>query len=355
MLRVWISITRMKLWQLIQNPMFSYLMPQNQCRRKKSSSSGVTFPKQVYTGRRNESTFLKEVSFVGNNSYIATGGDCGNLYIWEKTTGKLVQLLKGDGHVVNGVAPHPFLPLLATCGIDSEGKVFSPGDKNTFDQKYSETVMKENNEDVPLPEGEPISLFQLWDLLTRIRREGENIVPEDEEEEGEETESHQEYRDKISRADSLRLIANDLFKNAKYQEAIAHYDDALSKLDFAVDSPPIEKERVESRVFCMVNKAACFLKMEQYDQVIAECNSVLSIQPKHPKALYRRAQAFISQKDYPSARKDLLKALSVWPDDQVIRKLLDDLNKLEDVPQEKQEEEESRGPSKFFQGLFKKF
>ena len=43
--------------------------------------------------------------------------------MWHKQTGKLVNMLKADDSVVNGVAPHPHLPYLATCGIDSDGKV----------------------------------------------------------------------------------------------------------------------------------------------------------------------------------------------------------------------------------------
>lgn len=87
---------------------------------------------QRYTGRINCRTFLKEVRrcgqllhdtvvrvnvpvvvdvacltspevvFLGGDNFVATGGDCGNIYIWEKTTGKLVNLLQADQHVVNG-------------------------------------------------------------------------------------------------------------------------------------------------------------------------------------------------------------------------------------------------------------
>ncbi len=36
-----------------------------------------------------------------------------------------MQLLAGDSSVVNGVAPHPYLPYLAICGIDQDAKVES--------------------------------------------------------------------------------------------------------------------------------------------------------------------------------------------------------------------------------------
>lgn len=64
----------------------------------KSAETVSTFVRQ-YKGRRNVQTFLKEVSFVGGNEYVATGSDCGNLFIWEKESGNLVQCLKADKHV----------------------------------------------------------------------------------------------------------------------------------------------------------------------------------------------------------------------------------------------------------------
>lgn len=78
---------------------------------------------QVYKGHRNVRTFLKEISFLCDNEYVTTGSDCGHAFMWHKRTGKLVNMLKADDSVVNGVAPHPSLPYLATCGIDSDGKV----------------------------------------------------------------------------------------------------------------------------------------------------------------------------------------------------------------------------------------
>ena len=60
-----------------------------------SDTISCTTPIQRYSGRKNIQTFLKEVAFVGNNQFVATGSDDGNLYIWEKTSGRLVRRLKG--------------------------------------------------------------------------------------------------------------------------------------------------------------------------------------------------------------------------------------------------------------------
>jgi hypothetical protein len=56
----------------------------------------------------------------------------------------LVQLLKGDNSIVNGVAPHPSLPSIAICGIDPVAKVIEPSDDYTFDTEKANAVVERN-------------------------------------------------------------------------------------------------------------------------------------------------------------------------------------------------------------------
>ena len=77
-----------------------------------------------YEGRKNTRTFLKGVAFMCGDEYVTTGGDCGNIFVWNKKTTELVCKLPGDSQVVNNVIPHPHLPVLAASGIDSDIKIF---------------------------------------------------------------------------------------------------------------------------------------------------------------------------------------------------------------------------------------
>nr|CAH7766205.1 unnamed protein product [Callosobruchus chinensis] len=81
--------------------------------------------KMKYTGHRNARTMIKEATFWGND-YVMSGSDCGHVFIWEKSSGKLKMLLRADQHVVNCLQPHPVLPLLATSGIDHDVKLWAP-------------------------------------------------------------------------------------------------------------------------------------------------------------------------------------------------------------------------------------
>ncbi|KAF2155884.1 WD40 repeat-like protein [Myriangium duriaei CBS 260.36] len=81
---------------------------------------------RVYRGHCNVQT-VKDVNFFGlNDEYVVSGSDDGNLFIWDRKTTKLVNILEGDGEVVNVIQGHPYEPLLAVSGIDDTIKIFSP-------------------------------------------------------------------------------------------------------------------------------------------------------------------------------------------------------------------------------------
>ncbi|KAL8744369.1 MAG: hypothetical protein Q9190_003383, partial [Brigantiaea leucoxantha] len=79
-----------------------------------------------YYGHCNVKT-VKDANFYGlQDEYVVSGSDSGHLFIWDKRTSQLVNILEGDGEVVNVVQGHPYEPVLAVAGIDSTVKIFSP-------------------------------------------------------------------------------------------------------------------------------------------------------------------------------------------------------------------------------------
>jgi nuclear receptor interaction protein len=56
---------------------------------------------RIYTGHCNVRT-VKDVNFFGQqDEYVVSGSDCGHLFIWDRKTANLVNILEGDGEVVN--------------------------------------------------------------------------------------------------------------------------------------------------------------------------------------------------------------------------------------------------------------
>lgn len=101
----------------------------------------------VYSGHRNSQT-VKGVSFFGpNDEYILSGSNCGHIFIWKKKGAKLVRLMVGDRHIVNHLEPHPYLPVLATCGIEKNVKLWAPMSNDVVPQPQDvEDIMESNRQ-----------------------------------------------------------------------------------------------------------------------------------------------------------------------------------------------------------------
>lgn len=85
-------------------------------------------------------TMIKEATFWGTD-YVMSGSDCGHVFVWDRSSAKLVMLLQADQHVVNCLQPHPTEPLLATSGIDHDVKLWAPlSDVCRFDQSSADEV-----------------------------------------------------------------------------------------------------------------------------------------------------------------------------------------------------------------------
>jgi hypothetical protein len=80
-----------------------------------------------YAGHINEQT-VKDITFVGlSDEYVASGSDGGAFFIWpvyQETTPAPLFIGVSDHHVVNCIAQHPRLPLLAVSGIDNDIKLW---------------------------------------------------------------------------------------------------------------------------------------------------------------------------------------------------------------------------------------
>ena len=97
-----------------------------------------------YRGHCNVKT-VKDANFFGlQDDYVVSGSDGGHIFIWDRRTSELVNILEGDGEVVNVIQGnifipfesrsgltlcilgHPCEPVMAVSGIDYTIKIFSP-------------------------------------------------------------------------------------------------------------------------------------------------------------------------------------------------------------------------------------
>ncbi|KAI6047151.1 WD40 repeat-like protein [Pisolithus marmoratus] len=107
----------------------------------------VIYPRARFAGHCNVRT-IKDVNFLGPyDEYVTSGSDDGNFFLWDKSSGELVDILEGDGSVVNVIEGHPTLPLVAVSGIDTTVKLFAPcrGRPEFSRMKQAPTIVKNND------------------------------------------------------------------------------------------------------------------------------------------------------------------------------------------------------------------
>ena len=64
--------------------------------------------------------------YCSEGQYIVAGSDDGKFFCWEKNTGNIVRVLKGDESIVNCLQSHPTSCVLATSGIDPVVRIWAP-------------------------------------------------------------------------------------------------------------------------------------------------------------------------------------------------------------------------------------
>uniref|UniRef100_A0ACD5ZDB5 Uncharacterized protein n=1 Tax=Avena sativa TaxID=4498 RepID=A0ACD5ZDB5_AVESA len=94
---------------------------------------------QTFKGHENKQA-VKGVNFLGPNcDYVTSGSDRGHVFIWRKKDGELMRVMKGDKRIVNCVEQHPTEIVVASCGIDADVKIWTPGDnENSSPARFHE-------------------------------------------------------------------------------------------------------------------------------------------------------------------------------------------------------------------------
>eukprot|EP00118_Oscarella_pearsei_P009978 m.59015 g.59015 ORF g.59015 m.59015 type:complete len:918 (+) comp34855_c0_seq13:42-2795(+) len=94
---------------------------------------------------------------------------------------------------------------------------------------------------------------------------------------------------------SIKQRGNDLFGAGKYEEAVKCYTTALNH--------PSVSEDVSLALY--KNRAACYIKLERYDEAVEDASESLKSHPFDVKALFRRSQAYERLGRLEEAYKDV--------------------------------------------------
>ncbi|XP_062170646.1 uncharacterized protein LOC133876393 [Alnus glutinosa] len=111
---------------------------------------------------------------------------------------------------------------------------------------------------------------------------------------------------------ALNMIerAHQMYREGRYSEALGFYTEALA---MAKTNP--------QKIALHSNRAACFLKLHDFNKAAEECTSVLELDHKHTGALMLRAQTLVTLKEYHSALFDVNRLLDLNPSSEVYQNL----------------------------------
>ncbi|XP_059443176.1 uncharacterized protein LOC132175303 [Corylus avellana] len=111
---------------------------------------------------------------------------------------------------------------------------------------------------------------------------------------------------------ALNMIerAHQMYREGRYSEALGFYTEALA---MAKTNP--------QKIALHSNRAACFLKLHDFNKAAEECTSVLELDHKHTGALMLRSQTLVTLKEYHSALFDVNRLLDLNPSSEVYQNL----------------------------------
>ncbi|CAE8602081.1 unnamed protein product [Polarella glacialis] len=118
-------------------------------------------------------------------------------------------------------------------------------------------------------------------------------------------------------------VGSALFKQGRTELALDRYKkvaDLLSHTESFKDDTKAKAQ--ELKKVCELNKAACHLKLKQYQDAKKACDKVLENERDNVKALFRRAQADFGDSEFMGSTRGLKRVLELDPQNREARVLL---------------------------------
>jgi len=94
-------------------------------------------------------------------------------------------------------------------------------------------------------------------------------------------------------------VATELFKSGRFAMALGRYKKIVELFNYIDNFKEENKEKAKDlKKVCELNKAACYLKIADYDEAKKACGEVLKNDSMNVKALYRKAQCDYHLKNF---------------------------------------------------------
>lgn len=169
-------------------------------------------------------------------------------------------------------------------GIEIALKKFKKGEKSKLYLAPKYAFGAQGNLNVP-----PNTPVEYEVTLNNFEKEKEswNMTPEE----------------KLEQSEIVKNKGTKYFKEGKFEIAVKQYKKIISFLQYESELEAEGKEKKNTLLLAgYLNLAACYLKLDDYQEVIQNCEKALEIDPKSSKGLFRKGQAHLALKDYEVAK-----------------------------------------------------
>merc|ERR1719445_2304564 len=119
--------------------------------------------------------------------------------------------------------------------------------------------------------------------------------------------------DLLDDPEKLKEAGNDFFKKSQWDSALDCYSQAINKT-----RGDCEKQKA----IYFKNRAACYLKMDRFEDAVDDCTKSLELTPNDPKALFRRCQAYEALNKVDSAYADAKEVHNLDPKNKALEPVL---------------------------------
>lgn len=125
----------------------------------------------------------------------------------------------------------------------------------------------------------------------------------------------------MAEAERLKEAGNECFRRKVYREASALYQQALN----------VAPTDSTSRAVYYGNKAACSMRLSEFNDALQSCNEALKINNEYVKVLMRRCLVYEQLRQWENAMSDALRVLEIDPSHEVAKKSLQRLQKKGEI------------------------
>uniref|UniRef100_A0AAY4BW50 peptidylprolyl isomerase n=1 Tax=Denticeps clupeoides TaxID=299321 RepID=A0AAY4BW50_9TELE len=120
-------------------------------------------------------------------------------------------------------------------------------------------------------------------------------------------------KEKLEQSSIVKDKGTRHFKEGKFRQAAAQYKRIISWLDHESLTGEEQAQTRALRLAAHLNLAMCYLKLQEYNLALENCDKALDLDENSEKALYRRGEALFGMKEFERAREDFGRVTQLYP------------------------------------------